>query len=91
MTTSFGIYIPTYWHNDNTNTNAELILNRDPIRSELDIRNVLFYTIDSVVPHYDDEGEYCSIYSGSTLFSSPYTVKQVEKMINKIRFVVQNN
>ena len=88
MTINFGIYIPAYWHNDDTSN--KLVLDREPIRSELDIRNVLFYTIDNVIPQRDDEGEYCSIYSGSTSFSSPYTVKQVEKMINKIKFVVQN-
>lgn len=72
------------WHTDKT-------IELDTVGMSFDIdetetRTVTFYHIEMIKPNYwDDNHEFCDIYSGGDKWISPYTYEQVKEMIKNAK------
>jgi len=48
---------------------------------ECEIRQMIFYSIGSIAPYFENDIEYCQIFSHGQSFYSTLKVKEVEKAI----------
>lgn len=80
------VIIPILYNTENTTQKDNLGLK--VAREDYDVRNVIFYNIDSVGDSLDDEGfpdGGCSINSGGELYFSPLSKEEVDNLIHPVK------
>lgn len=78
-----GFRIDVFWDTSETRKKREAGISY-PLK-ECTTREVVFYMIFNIAPHYDENDknkEYCNIYTADGPYIIPATIDQVEKMLN---------
>ena len=73
--------LPIFFHNDTTEAKDKMGLGHS--LSDCDIREVVFYKIDALSPHYEDGNSYTEIFTSKDSFICPYTIEKIEQLIDE--------
>lgn len=80
------VVIPCFFHTEETQIAKDTGLEYS--YEQCDLRPRMFYNIDSICPEYDNGKEYTEIISGGMTYISPWTMSEVDYVIDQANWQV---
>jgi hypothetical protein len=79
------IKLPIFFNTEETYQKEELGI--ETSLEEAELKHTTFYSIDVITPYIENDNEYCKIYAGGSEFICSLPVKEVEKLVEKIKYI----